>query len=71
MSRRNEVFDAIIDELDMAMIDYVVRHGKHLKIWFTLHGRRQRIICRVSPSDVNAQHHARAFARRMVREMRP
>jgi hypothetical protein len=67
--RKNECLIAILSVLDDAQIAYVVEHGgKHLKIWFVINGRRQRCICPVSPSDVNAQHNARAFARRMVRD---
>jgi hypothetical protein len=66
--RRNECLIAITDVLDEANIAYIVKPGgKHLKIWFTINGRRQRLICPVSPSDVNAHRNARAFARRMIR----
>jgi hypothetical protein len=70
--RRNECLTAIIDVLDDAHVAYIVEHGgKHLKVWFTIAGRRHRFICPVSPSDTNARHHARAYARRVLKELRP
>jgi hypothetical protein len=72
MSRRNECLLAITSVLDQAMIAYVVRYGgKHLQILFTVNGRSRKCICPVSPSDVNARHHARAQIRRMIRETAP
>jgi hypothetical protein len=68
VSRRNECLDAITDELDDAQIAYIVQYGgKHLKIWFTLNGRKRRCICGVSPSDVNARYNARSQIRRILR----
>jgi hypothetical protein len=68
MARRNEVLDAITDVLDDARVAYIVEYGgKHLKVVFILNGRIRKCICPVSASDTNAQHHARAFTRRVIR----
>jgi hypothetical protein len=72
MARRNEALDAITGVLDEAGIAFVVEHGgKHLKIWFHANGRMHRLICSVSPSDVNTRHDARRQVQRALRELRP
>jgi hypothetical protein len=69
VNRRNECLVAITDVLDDAGIAYIVKHGgKHLKVWFTVNGRKRRCICPISPSDVRSQHNVRARARRIVKE---
>jgi hypothetical protein len=70
VSRKNECLIAITNVLDDAQIAYIVRHGsKHLHVLFTVNGRNQKCVCSISPSDRNAQHNARAHAKRMVKEL--
>ena len=70
MSRRNECLLAITGVLDAAQIAYIVKHGsKHLHVLFAINGRNQKCVCSISPSDRNAQHNARAQAKRMVKEL--
>jgi hypothetical protein len=66
--RKNEVYTAVVRELDAAGI----RHkrstlGKHETVEFEIAGRRQFIVMGRSPSDWRAARNARSHVRRVLK----
>jgi hypothetical protein len=69
--KKNEVYDAVVRELDDAGIRHTRSHrGKHEAVAFVIGGQQQLIIVPASPSDWRAPKNARCHVRRVLRQRR-
>jgi hypothetical protein len=69
--KHNDVRDAVTRVFAEAGIAYRMRHrGKHPFLNFDHNGKSVKVWLPVSPSDVRSVQNARAFARRLLRQLR-
>jgi hypothetical protein len=69
--KHKDVRDAVVRVLDDAgVVHRTQQRGKHPFVNFVHNGRSIKVWLPISPSDIRSVQNARAFARRLLRQLR-